>query len=447
MQPYPQYKDSGVEWIGEIPEHWQMLRMDGFAKYEKNTVIPDCFVNEKVVHYSIPSIQAVNKGLLEEGKSIDSSKLLLSGGELLISKLNPRKNTIVIANIHNKHRIVASTEFIPLKARTKKQTVFLYYLFRSQGVISLLCSTVESATKSHQRTNPVNISKLWFACPKEQEQQQIANYLDHKTQQIDTLIEKKQLLIDLLKEERTAVINEAVTKGIDPDAPMKDSGIEWLGEVPEHWNIVALKHLASMPIIDGPHVSPKKHDEGIPFISAQAIGKGFIDFDKKWGYISPEDHELFSQRYKPERGDILLVKLGATTGVSAIVETDTEFSIWVPLAAIRLRKHIQPRFIFHVLGSDNLRVAYELSWTYGTQQTLGLGTISNLHVPLPPEKEQQYIMDYLDHETTRIDTIITNASKEINLLKEYRTALISEVVTGKIDVRDWEKPENDSNTH
>ena len=264
----------------------------------------------------------------------------------------------------------------------------------------------------------------------------IATFLDAETSKIDALIAEQRRLIELLKEKRQAVISHAVTKGQNPDATMKASGIEWLGDVPEHSSVVALKHLVSRPIIDGPHVSPQKHDQGVPFISAESIGKGFIDFDKKWGYISPEDHKVYSQRYSPQRGDILMVKLGATTGVPAIVETDTDFSVWVPLAAIRLKDQIQPYLIFHVLRSNNLRVAYQLSWTFGTQQTLGLGTISNLQMPVPPAQELQEIVNYLDAVLPGFDSLEAEATRAIDLLQERRTALISAAVTDKIDVRE-----------
>jgi type I restriction enzyme S subunit len=246
---------------------------------------------------------------------------------------------------------------------------------------------------------------------------------------------EQRRLMELLKEKRQAVISHAVTKGLNPNAAMKPSGIEWLGDVPEHWEVVSLKHLVSPLITDGPHVSPTKLDEGVPFVSAEAISQGFIDFTKIWGYISREDHELFSKRYKSTRGDILMVKLGATTGTVAIVETDEEFSIWVPLAAIRATKNIEPRFLLHVLRSDNLKRAYELNWTYGTQQTLGLRTISNLGIPLPPKAERDEIVRHIDSILPSLESLTSEAQRAIDLLQERRTALISAAVTGQIDVR------------
>lgn len=276
-----------------------------------------------------------------------------------------------------------------------------------------------------------------FPIPPLEEQEAIAKFLDAETSKIDALVAEQRRLIELLAEKRQAVISHAVTKGLDPHVRMKPSGIEWLGDVPEHWEVVALKHLVSHPIIDGPHESPQRCDQGIPFVSAESISKGFVDFNKIWGYISPTDHERYSKRFKPKRGDILLIKLGATTGVPAIVETDEDFNVWVPIAAIRLKHGIQPRFIFHILRSNQLRRAYELNWTYGTQQTLGLGTISNLRIPMPPEKERDEIVQYLDELLPKYEDLINEAEIATSLLQERRTALISAAVTGKFDVRDF----------
>ncbi|MCF6334419.1 MAG: restriction endonuclease subunit S [Spirochaetales bacterium] len=220
----------------------------------------------------------------------------------------------------------------------------------------------------------------------------------------------------------------------------KDSHVEWLGEVPEHWGITSLKHLVSIPIIDGPHESPIKHDKGIPFVSAEAISKGFINFDKMWGYISEEEQKLFSKRYLPKRNDILMVKLGATTGVVAIVETDEEFNIWVPLAAIRVNHKILAKYVYYVLKSHNIQDAIQMSWTYGTQQTLGLRTLENLSFPIPPKDVQKSIVNYIESIAPILEISIQKSEKSILLLQERRTALISAAVTGKIDVRDWKKP-------
>jgi type I restriction enzyme S subunit len=271
------------------------------------------------------------------------------------------------------------------------------------------------------------------------EQQKIANFLDHETAKIDTLIEKQQQLIALLKEKRQAVISHAVTKGLNANAPMRDSGVEWLGEVPEHWKVASLKYLVTAPIIDGPHLTPIKLDEGVPFISAEAISQGYINFDKKWGYISRADHEIYSKRYSPQKDDILMVKLGATTGVVAMVETDKEFNVWVPLATIRIHNYLSSKFVFYLLQSSSVRDAIQLSWTFGTQQTLGLGTLSNLNLPAPSQEESESIVKYIESKIPLYDQSVKKCEVSLGLLQERRTALITAAVTGKIDVRNWQE--------
>jgi type I restriction enzyme, S subunit len=430
---YPKYKASGVRWLGDVPVGWDVKRSDGFLSYSRAQLDPKDFQGSEVFHYSIPVVQETGTGQLEDGAEIASGKQIVKKQVVLVSKLNPRKGTICIAE-PQQALTLCSTEFVALKPNGC-DIRYLSYLVRTDGFRQCLESKVTSVTNSHQRVNPVDIHRFWNAWPVLAEQTAIAEFLDRETGKIDELVAEQRRLMELLKEKRQAVISHAVTKGLNPHAPTKPSGIGWLGDVPEHWEVISLKHLVSPPITDGPHVSPTKCDDGVPFVSAEAVSQGFIDFTKIWGYVSHEDHEQFSKRYKSTRGDILMVKLGATTGTVAIVETDQEFSIWVPLAAIRPKKDVGPRFLLHVLRSDSLKRAYELNWTYGTQQTLGLRTISNLGIPFPPRAERNEIVAHIDAILPSFELLTAEAQRAIDLLQERRTALISAAVTGQIDVR------------
>src|SRR5690606_16927964 len=154
------------------------------------------------------------------------------------------------------------------------------------------------------------IGTISIPFPPKVEQTAIATYLDRKTAELDELIADKKRLLELYEEEKTAIINQAVTKGLDPNAPMRDSGIEWLGEIPEHWEVLAIKHTLAVPVTDGPHETPEFLSEGIPFISAESVKNDTLDFSKKRGYISVEAHEKYSRKYKPENGDVYMVKSG-----------------------------------------------------------------------------------------------------------------------------------------
>jgi type I restriction enzyme S subunit len=209
----------------------------------------------------------------------------------------------------------------------------------------------------------------------------------------------------------------------------KDSGVEWLGEVPAHWSVRALKHVVSTPITDGPHETPDFPDEGVPFASAESVSSGRLDFAKVRGFISPTDHERFSQKYKPRRNDIFMVKSGATTGVTAIVDTDIDFNIWSPLAAIRCNDETCPRFVLNYLRSRSFLDAVTLGWNFGTQQNIGMGVIENLYLAVPPLAEQEAIAAFLGQETGKIDALVEEQRRLIELLKEKRQAVISHAVT------------------
>lgn len=209
----------------------------------------------------------------------------------------------------------------------------------------------------------------------------------------------------------------------------KDSGVEWLGQVPEHWKVTSLKHIVAIPITDGPHETPNFIVDGIPFVSAEAVSSGRIDFSKVRACISPEDNARYSQKYFPKRHDIFMVKSGATTGITAIVEDRTDFNIWSPLAVIRCGSSALPHFVLNFMRSGNFQEAVTLYWSFGTQQNIGMGVIENLSVPLPPLPEQTAIASFLDRETAKIDALVAEQQRLIELLKEKRQAVISHAVT------------------
>lgn len=212
-------------------------------------------------------------------------------------------------------------------------------------------------------------------------------------------------------------------------AEYKDSGVDWLGEVPAHWEVAAIKHIVSTPVTDGPHETPEFIDEGVPFVSAEAVSSGEIDFSKIRGFISEADHDCYCQKYKPDVGDIYMVKSGASTGTTAIVESDHEFSIWSPLAAIRCDEDSLPRFVLNFLRSRNFQEGVTLNWSFGTQQNIGMNVIENLQVTRPSMDEQTAIASFLDAETSKIDGLVGEQRRLIELLKEKRQAVISHAVT------------------
>jgi type I restriction enzyme S subunit len=204
----------------------------------------------------------------------------------------------------------------------------------------------------------------------------------------------------------------------------------WIRELPEKWRLTAIKRLVSTKITDGPHETPELADDGVQFISAEAIKNDQIDFTLRRGFISRELHDQYCRKCKPQREDIFVIKSGATTGNVAYVDVDFEFSIWSPLALIRCDKRIAfYKFVYYVFLSDIFRKQVELAWSFGTQQNIGMGVIERLKVPLPPIEEQQRIVAYLDSSCAAINAAMIAKRRQIETLDSLRKAIISRAVT------------------
>jgi type I restriction enzyme S subunit len=440
---YSEYNDSGVKWLGDLPTHWVVLGLgkavdfmcngsaatqheqtnDSVAVTRIETISDGTFNFEKVGH-------VWPKDVMERHR--------LRAGDIQLSNINSLSMVGKCAIYEDTSVLYAGMNLLHI--RPSRRVVFPRYMYR-QFEAKLFRNRVEASAKPaiNQASIPTGTLRSFdFICPPLPEQKQIAHFLDHETGKIDALIEKQQALIALLQEKRQAVISHAVTKGLNPEARMKDSGVEWLGDVPEHWEVVPIKYIVSTPITDGPHETPAFLDEGIPFVSAEAVSSGTINFDKIRGHISRCAHEVYSKKYLPKRGDIYMVKSGATTGVTAIVETDIEFNIWSPLAVIRCKDTSAPYYVLNYLRSSNFLEAVELNWSFGTQQNIGMGVIGNIRIPQPPKDEAEEIAAKLISQNSKYETLVDRALHQIDLLQERRTALISAAVTGKIDVRDWE---------
>jgi type I restriction enzyme S subunit len=282
------------------------------------------------------------------------------------------------------------------------------------------------------------IENLQIATAALSEQSTIINFLDHETAKIDTLIDRQQQLIKLLKEKRQAVISHAVTKGLNPDAPTKDSGVEWLGEVPEHWITPALKYMCSL-LKDGTHLPPPRVDDGIPLLSVRnMIGGKFVmrDDDSK---ISYSDFLKLKQSFEVLEDDVLLAVVGATLGKTAIVEKMDFFHIQRSVAIFRCKaKALSNNFLNLIFQSKQFE---ELLWSnvgFSAQPGIYLGALADFRMPIPPIKEQKKIEEKVSNDAGAFDKLLSVAHKKIALLQERRTALISAAVTGKIDVRDWQ---------
>ncbi len=452
-QQYAEYKNTGVSWIPEMPQGWQVTKLKYLIKNLESGVsvnAADYPKSEEEFGVLKTSCVYTREFRAEENKTVFEEELSrvkcpVRAGSIIISRMNTPDlvgAAVYVRENYSKLYLpdrLWQTVYNDDEAQSSK---YLHYFMYLRGFRDQISNFAEGASSSMQSISKEDFLSINILLPTRDEQEGVANFLDYETAQIDTLIEKQQTLIKLLKEKRQAIISHAVTKGLNPNALMKDSGVEWLGEVPEHWDVCALKHILATPITDGPHETPVFLDKGVPFISAEAVSQGYINFDKKRAHISKLDNEKYSKKYTPKKYDIYIVKSGATTGVSAIVETDREFNIWSPLAVIRCALYCEPYFTLFAIRSKYFQEEIRLNWNYGTQQNIGMAVLGNLLITYPPRKEAQEISNYLKRVTEKMNELIERAEQAIQLMQERRTALISAAVTGKIDVRGWVAPDS-----
>jgi type I restriction enzyme S subunit len=386
----------------------------------------------EVVHYSIPALQETGRPAIEPANEIASNKWSLRGGEVLVSKLNVHKNCVAIVERHDDLPLVSSTEFVPF-VPTGIEPRYLKYVFQSEETIQHLTSFSESATRSHARVNPSDIIKLKVHQPDFSIQESIADYLDRETAHIDGLIAEKERMLALLEEKRAALISRVVTRGLDPNAPLKPSGQEWLGEIPAHWELRTLKRASS------------KIETGTTPAASFMDGSLFSDFtwftpgDFVHGGVISESHRKIPQE-AVEQGEakvfpahsLMVIGIGATLG--KVASCGDRFSANQQINVITPLKSVRWDYLLYVLeGYERVFRAHANSATLSILNQERLGVI---RVPVPPLAEQDEIVKRLNEfraEYAEVSQLLWNS---ISLLKERRAALITSAVTGQIPLKE-----------
>ncbi|MBC3379015.1 restriction endonuclease subunit S [Serratia fonticola] len=443
-QSYPEFKDSEVEWLGKIPKHWSAKPLK-FLCTCNDQVISDTTDSDYELEYvdigSVSSLQGIEKTEnMTFSKSPSRAKRLVQDGDVIISTV--RTYLEAIAPINNPPpNMVVSTGFAVIRPRASLDKGFASYCMRASGFIKEVVA--RSVGVSYPAINASDLISIPVPnCPFS-EQSKIATFLDHETMKIDDLIEKQQQLIELLKEKRQAVISHAVTKGLNPDVPMKDSGVEWLGQVPEHWEVTPLKYLCDL-LKDGTHLPPQRVDLGIPLLSVRNIINGRFLFRDDDSQISEASYLALCSSFTPKENDVLLAIVGATLGKVAIVTQMKKFHIQRSLAIFRTNREIINKLLAYIFESQRFQNLLWGNVGFSAQPGIYLGTLANFRLPVPPLNEQLEIVLFCTKKSEYLDSLIVKAQEAITLMQERRTALISAAVTGKIDVRNWVAPTNDT---
>ncbi|HAT8491256.1 TPA: restriction endonuclease subunit S [Vibrio vulnificus] len=455
-QAYPEYKDSGVDLLGIIPKHWEAKRL----KYVSPKITVGVVVN--------PSTFFDDDGEVPFLRGVDVSRDKVSTEN--VKKINDIGNNLNSKSILKEGDLVSIrvgypgvTAVIPQELDGANCASLLIIRKPSEITSRLLCYQINTDIGRNQikllqqgaaqeQINVSDIVDFWVVCPPEDEATNIQSFLDHETAKIDTLIEKQQQLIKLLKEKRQALISHAVTKGLNPQVPMKDSGVEWLGEVPEHWDVLRLKHLIES-LESGVSVNaadiPARTDEVGVLKTSCVYTRTFRAEENKT--VVPED--LHRVKCPVRKGAIIISRMNTPelVGASALVTEDVS-NVYLPdrlwQTNFNQKVDLDSEYLAHFMTVEGFRVQISLAaeGASSSMQNIAKEDYLSINCLLPPLSEQQQIVQHIRQRLEYFSKLDSNANDAVNLLKERRTALISAAVTGKIDVRNWQEPTHQDQT-
>jgi type I restriction enzyme, S subunit len=444
--PYPAYKDSGVEWLGEIPMHWEVKRLRFICRVNPSKIALSYLPTDTQVSF-VPMEHIGEDGALslEEIRTIEQvwqGYTYFRNGDVIIAKITPCFENGKGALCHRLLNGIGfgTTELHVLRANDETDPNFIFYLTRSKPFREIGAAMMYGAA-GQQRVPEDFISDFLLGLPSLPEQHAITAFLDHETAKINTLIAKKERLIELLQEKRAALISHAVTKGLDPTVPMKDSGVEWLGEIPMHWEVKRLKFCLDS-IEQGWSPTCENRPAEIDEWGVLKVGcVNGIEFNPNENKALPTETQPISE-LEIKQGDVLVSRANTREllgSASVVKQVRPHLLLCDKLYRLKIRPDsLNPIYLVLAMGSSIIRFQLERDATgaSNSMQNISQSTISNLVFPLADMSEQQAIVDYLDHETAKIDAFISRIRNGIEKLKEYSTALISAAVTGKIDVRE-----------
>ena len=424
---YPVYRESGIEWLGNIPDHWEVRRLKFVAEIQNGRDYKEVESSEGYPVFGSGGVFRFATEYLYDGESV----------------LFGRKGTIDKPLYVNEKFWTVDTMFYSVILE-QTHGRFLYF-FATTLQFNLLAT--QTALPSITQTD---LGNYLISYPTYQEQQTIAQFLDHKTQQIDQLIAKKQTLIDKLNEQRIALITHAVTKGLNPAVTLVDSGVEWLGKVPEHWEIGRKFGFMSKSerhsFVNGPFgsdlLTSELMKEGIPVIySGDVKDTGFRRKSDK--YVT-EDKALELNFCRVDSGDLLLSKVGDPPGLAGVYPSDLESGIVTQdVVRVKIDSNIATsQYLTFLINSAIGKFLIKQISVEATRGRFSLGDLKRLTFILPPTEEQEQIVEYLNEKNSHIDRMVALNQQTIDKLKEYRTALITAAVTGKIDLRNWQQEAN-----
>lgn len=448
FKPYPAYKDSGVEWLGEVPEHWNSGMLRWYATIQGGVAKGKDYEGRDTITLPYLRVANVQDGFVDltEVKEIsvlesELERYSLWPGDVLMNEGGDNDKLgrgavwqgQVKPCLHQNHVFaIRPNDLLKsewLAAFTGSQPARTYFFLSSKQSTNLASISAS------------NIMGLVVPIPPIAEQAQVLRFLEHETARIDALIEEQQRLIELLKEKRQAVISLAVTKGLDPTVPMKDSGVEWLGEVPAHWIVSKLKFMTDQ-VVDCPHETPIYDPDGDYLVIRTAdVDQGVLKPEQMYRLDRDQYHNR-TRRKTLEKYDVVYSREGERWGHAALVSESNLYALGQRMMQFCVSDNVCPMFFMYQLNSIATYRQGEVDTVGATAPHVNISTVINYDLMLPPHGEQEQISQYLSSVLDALDCLIGESTDTVELLNERRSALISAAVTGKIDVRGWQPPAN-----
>lgn len=414
--------------LSKIPSDWEIIPCGYFFK-EKSIKNNFGEINLSVYRdYGVIPRDSRDDNHNRVSEDISNYKLV-EKGDFVLNKMKCWMGSLGVSN----HRGIVSPSYTVLQPKRLINNRYFHYLLRSEEYRQIYESLSYGVRVSQWELRFNDFKVIPALYPKIEEQKLISNYLDKKTHQINQLIDITNKKVELLKEYKSALINKYVIKGLNPIFNLKDSGVKWIGEIPNNWRVLKFKHITEL-ITCGHASTPEYVDDGIMFLSAQNVKNGSLDLSK-FRKIKHELHSQLSRRNKITKGDLLQVRVGATIGETCIVDISDNFSIYVSLSLIKLNNIVHNNYIKFLCNCSRFREFSRIEMKQGGGvPNLNVSDLERYKIPVPPKSEQEEISKFLQEKTDKIDEIIKKLNIKKSHLNEYRQSLISYVVTGKIRI-------------
>ena len=431
FRPYPAYTESGVEWLGKVPAHWEVLKLRNVLRRHTERERPD-----------LPLLSVVREQgvILRDTTSTDenhnyipddlSNYKVVRAGQFAMNKMKAWQGSYGVSGHDG---IVSPAYFVFDVLRVDVE--FFHAAIRSRAYVPAFTRASDGVRIGQWDLAEARMREIPFLVPPAAEQAAIGRFLDHADRRIRRYIRAKQKLIALLEEQKQAIIHQAVTRGLDPNVHVKPSGVEWLGDLPAHWQVRRLRYLIKGRLTYGANAAAEHTDPAWPrYLRITDFSKNGTLRKDTFRSLPPQT----AKDYLVEPGDVLLARSGATVGKAFLVEEAAGVACHAGyLIRVRLNRAIlHPAFFFTFTQSAAFAMWKDATFIIATIQNIGADRYADLSVPVPPISEQELLLGFLDESTADIDRAVERAEVEIDLLREYRTRLITDVVTGNLDVRE-----------